>query len=163
VKTILDLLQSLDDMDNELTEFSPTAHKEIMENTKEKVDAYYFVLQRFEEREAALRKIQKETCEKIARVMQARERVKDYLKFCSKHFNLNKFTGNDFQFTVSTRRMLEITARPEDFKDHPFVTETKSYKWSRPDVEAEFRANPESLAGIAQEKEVESIRFGLRH
>ncbi len=160
---ILDLLKSLDDMDNELVEFSPDAHKDLMEDTKNKVDAYYFVLQRMEEREEALRKIQKSTCEKIAKVMAARERLKDYLKFCARQFNIQKFAGNDFQFSVSTRKMLEITADPEQFKDHTLVRAETKYRWSRADVELQFKTNPESLAGIAQEKDVETIRFGLRN
>ncbi len=160
---ILELFQALDDMDNDLVEFSPDAHKDLMEDTKNKVDAYYFVLQRMEEREEALRKIQKSTCEKISKVMAARERVKDYLKFCAREFNIKKFAGNDFQFSVSTRKMMEITADPEQFKDHALVRAETKYRWSRADVELYFRENPKSVEGIASEKEIETIRFGLRN
>lgn len=160
---ILELFQALEDADNELVEFLPDSHKDLMEDAKTKVDAYYFLLERFDEREESLRKLQKKTVERISKVMASRERVKDYLKFCARQFNIKKFTGNEFQFTVSTRKMVEITANPEDFKDHPFVRQDIKYRWSRPDVEMVFKTNPESLAGIAAEKDVESIRFNLRN
>lgn len=163
---IVELFSQLQQMDEDLIEFEFEDQAQLVNDTKEKITAYYEVRQRLlaESEQTALRAAQlKEKNEKIERQI---ARLDEYLKMACKAHGVTEFPGNGVHMKVISQRRVRPKFEPSDefnFKYPAYcrAETTVKYKWDRDALITHFKQGEELAKELAEEYTTEFVRFKL--
>lgn len=160
--TLFSLLTDLERADSGLVDVDPEEHRELLLSAELKIDAYKYILAKYESRIA---EVQAEVDEltAIKRTLQRRqESLRALLLWVFKEKGIEKFPGVKYTAKHCERKKLSIKVEPDAKIYLAFPNLVKrNYAWDKAAFAREFKKNPNVLSEFATEEKSEFIQFVL--
>lgn len=160
--TLLSLLSDLEDADNGLVEFDPEKHRDMLITTELKIDAYKYVMMKYESRIEEINAEIKELTEIKRSLERKSESMKKALLWVLQQKGIEKFPGVKYVISVISKAkiVLDTEPNPAYYLNYPELVR-REYSWDKRAFDAAFKSNPE-LAGLAHEEKTSYIQFKLK-
>lgn len=164
--TILDLFEKLKQIDDDLIEFTPEDHKDLLNDTKAKITAYHEVKSRL----LCEREMTKERIKLLEDRFNSFEiqikKLDEYLKMACKACGVTEFPGNGVTLKLISQKRVRPKCPAASWiaRDYPMYCSEeieKHYKWDNSKILADYKAGLSSVKEIAEEYTTEYLRFKL--
>lgn len=162
--TLFSLLDALEQADEGLLQLKPEEHREALLKAELKIDAYKYVLMRYDSRITEI-KNEIEELTAVKRTLEKRqESLKSLLLYILKEKGLEQFPGVKYVVKLMNRKKVSVIEREPnsmDFSEHPDLVK-RTYSWDKRAVADAYRKNPELYKHYAVEDVSEFVQFNLR-
>lgn len=160
--TLFSLLTDLENADSGLVEFNPEEHREKLLGAELKIDAYKYVLNKYESR---IEEIAKEIAELTAvkRSLESKSTaMKSMVLWIFKQKQLEKFPGVKYVAQVISKKKIVIKTQPDArlYLDFPTLIR-REYSWEKREFDKLFATVPQ-LKELATEETTDYIKFNLK-
>ncbi len=166
MSTILELFGKLQQMDEDLIAFEFEEHKELLNQTREKITAYHEVRSRImHEQEETMQRF-KSLKDKYDRLGKQMERIDNYLIMACKSFDVTSFPGNNVTMKLISQKRIKPKYEPSGdfhtrFPDYCKEQMDVDYKWDREKLIEDFKRGDHFAKELAEEYTTQYLRFNV--
>ncbi len=146
-----------------MIEFDPEKHRETLTKAEIKIDAYKYILTKYDSR---MDEIQKEIDELQAiknTLLRRSSALRDSLLWVMKERKLSQFPGMRWVLKLQKRKRITLVNPSPDsktFLELPSLVK-RTYVWDKKAFDAAYKKDPQSLAAYGKEEVSEFVKFDL--